>query len=267
MKGEINLLIKTTGDNELLLLGYEKCDDLVWDKDHPKIVLWSGGADSTLLMLELATMCKVNNMPLHTLSVDIGYIQRTKHELEDKARKKILDILKEKGFDIKNSWVDVNQELEYFNPMHTQICLPQQFLWTMVGLQLVPKNSDIFFGYIKGDDFWMMMDKTEQILKISNDWLHLNTKFHYPYQCQPKSAIYERLHRVNMLQYIWTCEQPDEFGEPCEICAPCRHRRDALFELAMLGAEWAKELLEKENHIVLDWANYSKKEEKLICQQ
>jgi len=229
-----------------LLPSFFNCDNLIWDRLHPKIVIWSGGADSTCLMAELAILCKKHDLPLYTISADINWLHRGKVDAEKKARKRILGLLRKRGYDIRDNMVTTDVSADYeedYNPRH-----PQQFLWEMIALQLAPANADVFFGFIKEDEVWRKSEIRTYILNAFNTWHGLNIKFYDPYEYVSKTAIYERLKELGLFKYVWTCELPEN-GKPCGNCIPCTHRRAALFELAFHGKKWAEKLLEKENNI------------------
>ena len=236
----------------LLLYDYERFKELVWDEDHQKIVIWSGGADSTLLMVELAIVCKAKHMNLNTISVDMDYIHQDKIATEKKCRKKLLKFLKSCGLDnIRESSITIKQSLDFYDSSSVHIRYPQQFLWGVIPLQLAPDNSDVFFGFIKEDEVWHC-SRRQEFFDIFNRWHNLNLRFHDPYEYYTKKNVYIQLHELGLLKYIWTCETPTGVNEPCGTCLPCQHRRDTLFDLYMIGEKWAGKLLEKEFNIRIE---------------
>ena len=240
--------MKEVDSYNLLIRDYVWFNSLIWDDKHPKIVVWSGGADSTLVVAELAILCQAAGMPLYTMSVDVDYINPDKLRAEKKSRKRVLNLLKKKGFDVRDSHMDIKLDLEFYDEEDSNCRYSQQFLWEMIALQLAPRNADVFFGFILTDEIWRVAEKREQFFKFYNEWHYKNLRFHDPYAYQDKVKIFSKLHRLGFLDYVWTCEDPNG-TKPCGYCTPCKHRRSALFELAMAGESWAKEILEKENKI------------------
>lgn len=244
MKRDFNI-----DEKYLLLYDYERFNELIWDDDHEKFVIWSGGADSTLLMVELAIVCKAKDMRLNTISVDMDYIHPDKIATEKKYRKKLLKFLKSCGVDnIRESSITIKQSLKYYDKSKVHIRYPQQFLWGVIPLQLAPDNSDVFFGFIKEDEVWHC-SKRQEFFSIFNEWHNLNLGFHDPYEYFTKKNIYIQLYELGILKFIWTCENPTKVNEPCGECVPCKHRRDTLFDLYISGEKWAGKLLEKEFNI------------------
>jgi len=72
--------------------------DLQFGKDHPKIVLWSGGADSTLVVVQLAELNKWHKCsePIYTLYVDVDYLNKNKVGSEKNTRNKFIEYMRDK---------------------------------------------------------------------------------------------------------------------------------------------------------------------------
>ena len=237
------------------LSDYAEKNNLIWDKDHPKIVIWSGGADSSLLLAETAIFCKSAGIPVHTITVNIDWLDPTKVQNEERSRRAFIGKMRELGYDnIEEGSLDIHQNLTFNMGRPT---LTQQFTWEMISLSLCPKNSDVFFGFIKGDDVWHINNHRRRIFEESQAWQNTGLRMHDPYELIPKEDIYTRLHLMGLLEHTWTCESPSTLGHPCGFCHPCEERRNVLFNLAIRNS-WAREMLANDYGITFeykDWIN------------
>lgn len=237
--------------------------DLQFGKDHPKIVLWSGGADSTLVLAQLAELNKLRGCsePIYSLYVDVDYIDKDKVASEKNARRRFIEYMNTKGYYISDSTITIRRELSYEKKCEfTSLTFAQQFLWQMIALQVTPDNADVFFGYIAHDDVWHMNEQRQKMFEAVNAWRDRKLHFYDPLRYYTKADVYNELHKNGILDYVWTCETPSKPGVPCRgsfLCHPCTERYHALIELALDGHEWAHELLERDYDVTFtqkkDW--------------
>lgn len=222
--------------------------EIKWDKDHPKYVVYSGGADSTLLLAEVGMFCRKNNIPVNVISMNMDVLDRFKGTHEREVRDKFIQFLKRNDFEVNVNTVNIN-----WTKSESNICnpkLPQQFYWEMISLALIPKNSDVFFGFIKGDDVWSVDAFRQEIWRNAFEWLESKSHMYDPYKWYGKSYILQRLHALDLLDYTWSCESPlGDTSAPCGTCTPCQHRKEALIQLSLTGNVWADEILRKEYHL------------------
>lgn len=239
------------------MLKYADLNELEFGKDHPKIVLWPGGADSTLVLAQLCSLNKFRKCsePIYSLYVDVDYIDKNKVESEKDARQKFIEALRNRGYYISDSTITIRRSLTYENKCKfPHLNFTQQFLWQMIALQITPDNADVFFGYTVHDDVWQMNDQRQKMFEAVNSWRDGKLHFYDPLRFWTKANVYDELHKNGILEYVWTCESPVKPGVPCSgrfLCHPCTERRNALIELALDGYKWAQELLENEYDITI----------------
>lgn len=235
--------------------------DMVWDVNHPKIVIWSGGADSTLLLYETGLKCKERNMPVDAIHINVPYLDKNKCDKEKECREYMLERMKAEGIEVKYSEIKIdsdtwqNDHYDGRGKENINWFLPQQMMWTILALQLSPDGSDVFFGYIRHDDFFSIVNEIKNLWYYANLAQNKNIKFHTPYESLFKHNILSQCMEYGIFDHTWTCENPikhdDGRIETCKTCHPCESRRDALFYLACNGNLWAERKLEEEFGIIV----------------
>jgi len=187
------------------------------------LIVWSGGVDSTLCLLnELKT-----NDVVDTVYFRLGNnSKQTRMELI--AIKKIRKLL-QKDNKIINLQI---QEIAAL-PSNNNLFLPQPALWISNIVYFInsSRHNRIVFGYIKGDDFWHIKTEFEslylnlcKIVCVEND----SPSLYFPYEWWTKKQIKQEMKKKykNVYKLISYCENPEE-GKPCEKCGSCLQHKSA----------------------------------------
>jgi hypothetical protein len=100
--------------------------------------------------------------------------------------------------------------------------LIQPALWLSHIIPFLLIDSNIYLGYIKGDD--ALVFKTELIESFNKlkELLGSSSTLCIPYYYTPKRDIIKRIRREKLERFVWTCETPTGELEPCGTCGPCR---------------------------------------------
>ena len=207
------------------------------------LLVWSGGMDSTAILLDYASQKK----PLTTL-----YIELKNNELKTKqeklARQKIRQILKDDWdycFEDREVQIGGLKTVNSFSSVAFSM-QPMSWLWgTFMGLRSGDAFEKVLYGYIISDVFWHIKEKfvtcydcMAQGLVVVPGYITV-PKVHFPLEWYTKEEVVKRHYlstaeKVEILKNTWTCEMPHEVLrkrrgrksvidiEPCGECDPCK---------------------------------------------
>lgn len=204
-------------------------------EDKKKLLVWSGGMDSTSILLD----CVRHKIPIETL-----YIELKNNERKVKIEKHRRDIIKSIINDTYNiNITDTTVVIGEVKPANsTIVSLWQPVLWLhgiIASITTDANYESIIFGYIRGDDFWHIRTKFESAYKnmwgiMVPDRQHefIMPNLEFPIEWYTKEGVVDFYLADSfgreVFKYVWTCEYPssDEFNE-CGTCLPCVHIKPA----------------------------------------
>lgn len=200
--------------------------------DHTKIpenfsdifVLWSGGCDSTALVLYLwEKFHKTINL------VSIHYERFGSYPVDIIAQKRLLKIFKKRKMSVNYITFEIKEDGDYDDYCnHAGITQPQVFLSAMANF-IRGNNRLISFGYIKNDDIWHFMDKFNNIFENINLMSKANATLYLPFEWIEKKYILWYLHEHKLLKYCSYCQYPGYTDKkPCNNCSSCNLHNSAL---------------------------------------
>ena len=203
------------------------------------LIPWSGGMDSTYLMLESLK----NNHTTYYTTLDGGQAWLTGYA-ERKAvqalRRQLVELFPERTI------IRVHSELEV-NFSQTSCPFKQLPAWLfhVLGLLGKYKFDEIWLGYVMGDDAAYTLGYLEQawepLVKALYGPYYVIPKLMMPIAITRKTTIYSVLTEHGLLENTWHCElaQPTEVeGEyaPCGLCPSCLRHTHTLAEINNNGA-------------------------------
>jgi len=129
-----------------------------------KIVLFSGGCDSTLVLNNLALESFKNNDRIIAFSVNNDQLDH--NFLQRSARERIKSELNKRSL-INIDFIEIELKTITGEGLQ-QTGLLQPLMWIPTVLLYCPSNTsiDIYCGYHKGDDFWIIKDKIQTIIEL-----------------------------------------------------------------------------------------------------
>lgn len=203
------------------------------------LILWSGGCDSTLT-LATEMMDTSRNSPILALSVVSDALNANKISHEKQARLRLEKELK-KRFKRPLFTGEINVS---FASMPDSMKKPknsgyhQAALWIVSALTFAQNNTDIVFGFIRGDDFWFYgRQLLEPIIKNAADLTSKSDiKVRYPIMQFEKSEVLGSLKELGLYDLCWWCETPKQSGETCGSCRPCITHNKAIIIKTALSA-------------------------------
>ena len=209
------------------------------------VVMFSGGADSTYLLLTL--LDKVKNGILKKEQIILYYISHTniskrKVKKEKEAISKILEKI--------NVDYGIRYEVNEINVEHIMLSTEsydvsydgnvQSVFWIANVFPFLPDNSLLSLGIISGDDAVISLHKLEHLVEILSSMYHIydyqflyeqkskNVSLYTPLIYKKKECIYSYLEDTGYLDLIWVCEMPTYDGEPCGLCKSCLSHKKAM---------------------------------------
>jgi len=197
-----------------------------------KLLVWSGGYDSTALLMHLVEERELFDL----LSIRL-YNNEKKHRCELKARKKILKIINP-GRLLRNYYNYSIDDLP-----SSAVRLHQAPLWISAIVHHIQTDTDeVQTGYIKGDDplNYNRMEKAYQSMCKLASISHI-PDLTYPLRAETKVDVltnwyYNKHYDLGqkVREHIWTCENPQGTGkniEKCGQCTPCKVEGRAIMQI------------------------------------
>lgn len=193
-------------------------------KQKKKLILWSGGFDSTGILLQ--EFCDIRGKDFDLCYCILPNNDIIQHH-EILARSKLLKKIESMFPD--NRYQGNDYTFRYAgNIPSTDNYLPQPFVWgTTLAWNLdVTKYDEIVMGYIKRDDFWHIRTLFEQMvitgLRMLSGQQDFDLKFSYPYEWHTKQSIldaaYHHTEMRNLLTDVVICEDPGHCAGSCSSC-------------------------------------------------
>ncbi len=176
-----------------------------------KLIAWSGGVDSTALVIDALS----KGIPFDTVYVMLpNNVEQQEREL--KSRAKILKKLQKLYKGSSHCKDHVIKFVAILTPVD-DILLIQPFIWaTSIIFNIdLTKYSSVEFGYIHGDSFWRVSEQFENLIISSNKLIRPDykqkIKIRYPLGWHKKSEVIENFYKFNdrvekLLKHTISCE-------------------------------------------------------------
>lgn len=212
-----------------------------------KVIIFSGGLDSTVLLFDVASKLKENEV-LYCLN----YIYGQKHSIECIAAQSIVDDLSNK---ISNKVISHNISLkhvfeylkksallngEYDIPKARDVLGDPQplsyvpnrnmiMLSVAAGFAESTESDEVYYGAQQADTLSGYWDASVEFLKSINTVLNLNRKniikIQAPFISFNKEQIIKLGISLNVpFEKTWTCYDPQQNSESCGECVACANR-------------------------------------------
>ena len=176
-----------------------------------RLVLWSGGLDSTLLLSDLATthpqdMVNAITVKAHTNTTAQATCER-------KARK----VLKKKLWNKNITYHEISIDNDFTNESN------QMPIWLVNAIMCMRDGDELNMGYLSSDgaDFW---DRKVKLLNVFDAFVKFrglkDATIRFPLQYLTKGDVITNLKKKKLLKYCWCCGQPNK-GKPCGKCMKC----------------------------------------------
>jgi len=202
------------------------------------LVVWSGGADSTLVLYDLAQYSSAKH-PVRAVSFEHSQVPGAQEHYY--ARNKILLHLRNQGAHVQHTLVKVSTHgaFEFLGDNSD----PQAVFWTLA-IQMLRPDEDIYFGYTKEAGWW----RGNHFGRVFTEFQRAAERhgaLYLPLGMMARPAVLHRLKGLGLLKMVWWCEgerlatqRPTKIkraAKPCGKCGSCLHHATALWQLKEHG--------------------------------
>lgn len=202
------------------------------------LVCWSGGADSTLILHDLAVRYKgkKDKPDEHGLrALSVIHSQVPCQPQSRAARRKIAAKFRKTGLAFRHATLAFKGSGDFDMPGNSG-GLYQPPLWLAAAVGYLEPDEDLYMGYIRGDDIWHHADQLRGAFRCLQDIGGRTGKLVTPLEWFHKSDVIRELRRANLLRHCWHCEGAgDAELRPCGRCASCESHHVGLFRLRRFG--------------------------------
>lgn len=198
------------------------------------LVCWSGGCDSTLVLLDLAKQSSASR-PVRTFSISMpeqicGAVEQRR------ARKRILAKLRRGGSHIEPTEMILGLDHGAGLLGHG---LPQAVVW-LLGAQALRGQEDLYLGYIRGDDWWYHRGEFARVFERLQFIGGRKGAMHAPLEGVQKRGVIHRLNEAGLLDLTWWCDaapagRRKSRSEPCGLCSSCVAHETGAWQLEKWG--------------------------------
>lgn len=214
-------------------------------ENNPKVitVVWSGGFDSTFVLLDECDKAKndPNNIYIQCVTTSFDNTGTTKNAREKDAREKIKRYISRTYPSINISYANLEMKWdnnEYrFNSSNEG--LSQPIIWICSLLPLLDRDTIVKFGYLKCDDAMSSRFKQDVIalFDAASKLVGKNIKLELPLENYDKNYVISYLMNevTEVFEYCTSCENSGT-NDKCGHCVPCQHLRETLIKLCVDGS-------------------------------
>lgn len=208
------------------------------EKENTKhFIMWSGGADSTLLLYELLDAYGSDRVV--AISYTYPWLTDIKKDSEKKQRdafKAKMNLRGDRYSQFCHMTFDVSNKYEGFNSSKFVSIqsggLPQSIAWLFSIPLYVPDMSYVYTGAIRTDDLTYYKNEYGEIIRNISKILQRDFIYREPYIQLQKHDVLEKLFLYSIYDVTWFCELPDQSHQPCLECTPCKDHLLALHYLS-----------------------------------
>lgn len=179
-----------------------------------KYVLFSAGYDSTAVAHKIAKETSRDDC-IRLLMIKHHNLNDEQWELQNKKM-----IQFEKYLSKTNTILCEDIEIKSTLQCNCSRGLAQQLWWIIYSLDFIGNNSEVYFGYHAGDQYWSYINEMEQIKTSIEKIRGIKIKFKYPLKDYEKDDIIRYIKDHKLEKYCITCENPKK-GKPCGKCNKC----------------------------------------------
>jgi 7-cyano-7-deazaguanine synthase in queuosine biosynthesis len=212
-----------------------------------KIVSFSGGFDSTLVLADLCREASKGEV-IQAVSFLCNITGSGKNHREHESQILIINELRKLYPDIviKHETISISTCYSVGDAYNNK-GLAQPILWMCNLIPLLKDEDEVYFGYIHGDDFYHFQ---QHAIDLFNAGCALqdnkDIKLMLPLRFTPKNEVLRILSKnyPSLFDYCISCESESYSGNKvCGNCTPCRHLKEGL--LAMMLDDFVQDFASK----------------------
>ncbi len=197
--------------------------------EHEDLLLWSGGVDSTAILLDMLD----NGINPDLISVTTVNIEDKKNESEKKARKNIKYFI-ENRYNVELNLKEINNTIEFKGDYNN---FTQIIIWLFASLfNLKNTYKTVNLGILENEFrsngkilYDNIFDNAFKLIS-SSDQIDIIPKLTFPLEWYTKIDVIENFYNVNeftrkLFHYTSSCQNPNPDLTPCLKCHSCKLRK------------------------------------------
>ncbi len=197
--------------------------------EHKDLLLWSGGVDSTAILLDMLD----NGINPDLISVTTVNIEDKKNESEKKARKNIKYFI-ENRYNVELNLKEINNTIEFKGDYNN---FTQIIIWLFASLfNLKNTYKTVNLGILENEFrsngkilYDNIFDNAFKLIS-SSDQIDIIPKLTFPLEWYTKIDVIENFYNVNeftrkLFHYTSSCQNPNPDLTPCLKCHSCKLRK------------------------------------------
>lgn len=189
------------------------------------LVCWSGGCDSTLVLLRLLKESSAEK-PVRTISFSLPP-QLVQGDQQLMTRTRLFNKFKAAGFHQNHSEIRLETEGQVWIACNT---CPQPPLWLAFAVPHLKAEEDLYVGWVRHDDIWHKLALVHGAFTHLQGIVENSGKLICPLEWETKEKVLQELKNEGYLDDCWWCENPKGFHQ-CGECHPCLRHAKALLEV------------------------------------
>jgi len=189
--------------------------------EKPRLILWSGGCDSTLLLFDSL----VSGKDVRTIAVNHDQVLACPYE--KRARRRLIKEFRARGYKFPHCEMTIKAAQRGITLGDGAHGLAQPNIWLFAGTGYLNDGEELAVAYIRGDDIWHYMEWYKYAFTYL---LAINMKscdLVFPLEWMDKGEIVTKLKLEGLFEHVWYCELPRKDGRRCGKCASCKRMKNA----------------------------------------
>ena len=185
-----------------------------------RVVVWSGGADSTYLLHWYATYSSIQN-PVHAITVD-SHPQLNKKFMaaQRTARSRYLKFAEKSGLHIEVHTVSQDYSEKTLIGIGENVS-GQPMMWLCSIMPFIQDDDMVYFSYIFEDGIWHHKKEFQDVFYSICRLKNIDATLEFPLEEFRKYQILKRLSEYEIKDNMWwSCEEPKN-KKPCGVCYKC----------------------------------------------
>lgn len=211
------------------------------------IVVWSGGADSTLVLNDYAGVSS-QDYPVRAITVAAHpFLAKKALAAQSVAQRNYLALAKKRGYHIQHEKMSIRGKWTWGKtPEAFRHASSQPIMWLAMLMQSVGDGDTVHMGYIRGDCFWHIRSQFEAVFESFCKLKGVDAELNFPVEYHYKAEVLRKLREAKVPGSCWFGCEYTKNGKPCGACNKCDEIAYAKKHWLYKGANRPEEMLKDE---------------------
>lgn len=185
------------------------------------LLLWSGGVDSTYILMEFIRTGMVGEVAFDFQNVIETDFQSVSGNYQNAMARIAIKREIEKLYGDISNIVKFKSERFDLSQFSMGNKLMQPLIWLFVAIYAAQESDTLVFGYVRDDQFWHVRSSFDLSLLHAKDVIGKELNTFYPLEWTRKSDVISSMNLIHQSVYklCWYCESYNLF--PCGKCESC----------------------------------------------